>query len=79
MKYVNFGNSGVKVSPIALGLGLRGQSDASEAEKLIRSSIDMGVNLIDCANVYGLLDDRINSGSSEKILGNENQILHYKS
>ena len=69
MKYVNFGNSGVKVSPIALGLGLRGQSDASEAEKLIRSSIDMGVNLIDCANVYGLLDDRINAGTSEKILG----------
>ena len=69
MKYVNFGNSGVKVSPIALGLGLRGQSDATEAEKLIRSSIDLGINLIDCANVYGLLDDRINSGSSEKILG----------
>ena len=69
MKYVNFGNSGVKVSRIALGLGLRGQSDASEAEKLIRSSIDLGINLIDCANVYGLLDDRINSGSSEKILG----------
>ena len=69
MKYVNFGNSGVKVSPIALGLGLRGQADASEAEKLIRSSIDLGINLIDCANVYGLLDDRINAGTSEKILG----------
>ena len=69
MKYVNFGNSGVKVSRIALGLGLRGQSDASEAEKLIRSSIDLGVNLIDCANVYGLLDERINAGTSEQILG----------
>ena len=69
MKYVNFGNSGVKVSRIALGLGLRGERDASKAEKLIRSTIDLGVNLIDCANVYGLLDDRINAGTSEQILG----------
>ena len=28
MEYVNFGSAGVKVSPIALGLGLRGQSSA---------------------------------------------------
>ena len=69
MKYVNFGNSGVKVSRIALGLGLRGEGDASKAEKLIRSTIDLGVNLIDCANVYGLLDERINAGTSEQILG----------
>ena len=69
MEYVNFGKSGIKVSPIALGLGLRGQGDASKAEKLIRSTIDLGVNLIDCANVYGLLDERINAGTSEQILG----------
>ena len=69
MKYVNFGNSGVKVSRIALGLGLRGEGDGSKAEKLIRSTIDLGVNLIDCANVYGLLDERINAGTSEQILG----------
>tara|TARA_B100002049_G_C16037566_1_gene357434 strand:- start:79 stop:1095 length:1017 start_codon:yes stop_codon:yes gene_type:complete len=69
MEYVNFGNSGVKVSRIALGLGLRGEGDAAKAERLIKSTIDLGVNLIDCANVYGLLDERINSGTSEKILG----------
>ena len=69
MKYVNFGNSGVKVSRIALGLGLRGEGDASKAEKFIKSTIDLGVNLIDCANVYGLLDERINAGTSEQILG----------
>ena len=65
MKYVNFGNSGVKVSPIALGLGLRGESDQKRAEKFIRSTFDLGINLIDCANVYGLTDDRRFAGSSE--------------
>ena len=29
MNYVNFGAAGVKVSPLALGLGLRGQGDAA--------------------------------------------------
>ena len=69
MKYVNFGNSGVKVSPIALGLGLRGESDQKRAEKFIRSTFDLGINLIDCANVYGLTDDRRFAGSSEEMLG----------
>ena len=69
MNYVNFGNSVVKVSPIALGLGLRNESDQKRAEKFIRSTIDLGINLIDCANVYGLTDDRKYAGSSEEILG----------
>ena len=42
MNYVNFGNSGVKVSPIALGLGLRNESDQKRAEKFISSTIDLG-------------------------------------
>ena len=29
MEYVNFGKAGVKVSPLALGLGFRGQGDES--------------------------------------------------
>ena len=69
MNYVNFGNSGVKVSPIALGLGLRNESDQKRAEKFIRSTIDLGINLIDCANVYGLKAVRKYAGSSEEILG----------
>jgi aryl-alcohol dehydrogenase-like predicted oxidoreductase len=57
LEYRNFGPAGVKVSPIALGLGFRGQADEKEAERLILHAIDSGVNLIDCANVYGLIDD----------------------
>jgi 1-deoxyxylulose-5-phosphate synthase len=69
LEYVNFGSAGVKVSRLALGLGLRGQRDEKEAERLILRAFDGGVNLFDCANVYGLADDRANAGRSEEILG----------
>ena len=69
MEYVNFGTAGVKVSPIALGLSLRGQKSADEAQGLIEHAIDSGVNLIDCANIYGLGNDPKLRGSSEKVLG----------
>jgi aryl-alcohol dehydrogenase-like predicted oxidoreductase len=69
MDYVNFGAAGVKVSRLALGLGFRGQRDEAEAQKVIERALDLGVNLIDCANVYGPMDDRANIGRSEVILG----------
>jgi aryl-alcohol dehydrogenase-like predicted oxidoreductase len=69
LQYVNFGTGGVKVSRMALGLGFRGQNDSGEGERAIRTALDGGLNLIDCANVYGYMDDRANIGSSEKLLG----------
>ena len=69
MEYVNFGKAGVKVSSLALGLGLRGQDDENAAQRLIEHAIDSGINLIDCANIYGPMDDRANIGRSEVILG----------
>jgi aryl-alcohol dehydrogenase-like predicted oxidoreductase len=67
--YVYFGSSGLKVSRMALGLGLRDQHDEQGAERLIRRAVDHGINLFDCANVYGLGDDRAFVGKSEEILG----------
>ncbi len=69
MQYANFGTAGVAVSRIALGLGLRGQADEQGAERLIRAAFDSGITLFDCANVYGLQDDRAYAGRSEEILG----------
>ena len=69
MDHINFGKSGLKVSPLALGLGLRGQGDEREAQRVIEHAIDAGINLIDCANIYGPMDDRANIGRSEVILG----------
>ena len=69
IEYVNFGTAGVKISPMALGLGFRGQFDRDEAQRVILAALDSGINLIDCANVYGFMDDRRNIGSSEEVLG----------
>lgn len=69
MDYINFGKAGLKVSPLALGLGFRGQGDESAAQRVIEHAIDTGINLIDCANIYGLMDDRANIGRSEVVLG----------
>ncbi|MBT4097072.1 MAG: aldo/keto reductase [Gemmatimonadetes bacterium] len=69
MEYVNFGSAGIKVSPLALGLGLRGQDSQSEAQRMIEYALDQGINLIDCANVYGTLDIPESVGQSEVVLG----------
>src|ERR671932_695343 len=39
MEYVNFGSSGLRVSRLALGMGLRGQGDEGAAERLIRRAL----------------------------------------
>ena len=69
IEYVNFGTAGVKVSRMALGLGFRGQFDRDDAKSVVLQALDSGINLIDCANVYGFMDDRRNIGSSEEVLG----------
>ncbi len=69
MEYVNFGRAGVKVSRLALGMGLRGQADEKLAQRMVEHAVDQGINLLDCANIYGPMDDRANIGQSETILG----------
>src|SRR3981081_4192768 len=69
MEYVHFGTAGLQVSRLALGMGLRGQADEAQVERLIHRALDGGINLFDCANVYGLMDDRAYAGRSEEILG----------
>ena len=54
---------------MALGLGLRDQHDEQGAERLIHRAVDHGITLFDCANIYGLGDDRAFIGKSEEILG----------
>ncbi len=69
MDYVNFGSAGLRVSPIALGLALRGQPDAAVAQRMVDRALDLGVNLIDCANRYSPMDHPDGFGTSEEILG----------
>jgi 1-deoxyxylulose-5-phosphate synthase len=69
MEYTQFGGAGLRVSRLALGMGLRGQADEAAVERLIQTAYERGVNLFDCANVYGLMDDRAFAGRSEELLG----------
>ena len=69
MEYTNLGTAGVKVSQIALGLGLRGQADESVAQRLVEHATEQGITFIDCANIYGPMDDLYNIGRSEVVVG----------
>jgi aryl-alcohol dehydrogenase-like predicted oxidoreductase len=71
MRYIKLGNTGLDVSPIALGCMTYGQPDRGhpvwslpeeESRSLIKHALDIGINFFDTANMYS-------QGSSEEILG----------
>ena len=69
MKYVNLGNTGLKVSKICLGCMTYGSAkwrpwvlEDEASQPLLRKAIELGVNFFDTANVYS-------TGVSEEILG----------
>ena len=72
MEYRRLGSSGLKVPALSFGAGTFGgkgplfsawgNSDASEARRLIDVSLEAGVNLFDTADVYS-------DGASESVLG----------
>ncbi|MGD1832785.1 MAG: aldo/keto reductase [Sphaerochaetaceae bacterium] len=66
MKYRFLGNTGVQVSELGFGTMTFGsEADEAMSRKLFYRCRDAGINLFDCANIYG--NDR--DGDSEKILG----------
>jgi aryl-alcohol dehydrogenase-like predicted oxidoreductase len=72
MDYKTLGNTGLLVSRLCLGTmtfgdgnGVYrhiGKSDQTDADTLVRTAFDAGVNFFDTADVYS-------AGASEKILG----------
>jgi 1-deoxyxylulose-5-phosphate synthase len=67
MRYLNLGNTGLKVSKICLGTMGFGNSEEwmiekEEAKKITDRAIDLGINFFDTANLYS-------AGRSEEILG----------
>lgn len=71
MEYVKLGNTGLEVSKICLGCMSFGDPEKwihswvlneEDSRKIIKKSLDLGINFFDTANVYGL-------GASEEILG----------
>src|SRR5260221_2593885 len=63
MDYRSLGKSGLLVSPICLGTMMFGdRTDAAEAERIVASAREAGINFIDTADVYV-------KGESERITG----------
>jgi aryl-alcohol dehydrogenase-like predicted oxidoreductase len=67
MKYRTLGKTGIRISEISLGTwqlggGWGAPFDESEAEKLLESSFNEGINFIDTADVYS-------DGMSEAAVG----------
>ena len=53
MKYIEVGKTGIKASNLIMGcMRLKGKETA-EAEKIIRTSMEEGINYFDHADVYG--------------------------
>lgn len=63
MKFVPFGNTGIKVSELCYGtMSFGGDADEQESARLYAACRDRGINFFDTANVYS-------KGLSEEILG----------
>lgn len=60
MKNINIGNSGIQASEIGLGCMRMAGIEKSEAERIIRTSLEEGINFFDHADIYG-------GGKSEEI------------
>ena len=64
MRYRNLGNSGLKVSELALGAWSREDLsyDKTSINRLLGEALEQGVNLIDLADIYG-------QGEAESLYG----------
>ncbi|SIL06759.1 aldo/keto reductase [Mycobacteroides abscessus] len=71
MRYIKLGNTGLDISPIAIGAMTYGEPgrgypvwslDERTSRPLIKHALDVGINFFDTANYYSL-------GASEEILG----------
>ncbi|NPE06778.1 MAG: aldo/keto reductase [Asgard group archaeon] len=71
MKYVKLGNTGIKISQVVIGstnMGWRINEQASH--EVLDKAVELGVNAIDTANIYGKWGEDGYPGRSEDIIGN---------
>ena len=63
MEYRWLGSTGVRVSPLCMGVMTFGDAaDERESARMFERCLEVGINFFDCANVYG-------GGESERVLG----------
>jgi aryl-alcohol dehydrogenase-like predicted oxidoreductase len=70
VEYIRFGNTGMKVSRLCLGMMTYGSKtwrewvlEENDARPLVKRALDAGINFFDTADIYSL-------GASEEVLGN---------
>ena len=63
------GRSGLVSGPLAFGCWRYTTDDLEEAESLLRAALDLGMNLVDTADVYGLDHGGAGFGAAEELLG----------
>ncbi len=81
MKYRHLGNSGLEVSEIGLGTNnFGGRMDADQAAGVLNAAIDLGINLIDTADIYshGQSEDYIGRALGDKSGKRESVIIATK-
>ncbi|MBN1583948.1 MAG: aldo/keto reductase [Anaerolineae bacterium] len=68
MEYQNLGRTGVKVSPLCLGtMNFGSRTSEDKAFCIIDRAVEVGLNLIDTANLYGDANEGV--GRAEEIIG----------
>jgi predicted aldo/keto reductase-like oxidoreductase len=77
MKKIKFGNTGLNVSILAFGGIPIMRVSKTEAAKIVREAIDLGINFIDTANAYSDSEEKI--GEAIKGLRREDLVIATKS
>ncbi|AVK61327.1 aldo/keto reductase [Lactobacillus sp. CBA3605] len=62
MKKINLGQSGMQASAVALGIMRMNALNVAQATQVLESAVDLGINYIDAADIYG-------GGQSSTIFG----------
>ncbi|NHJ31268.1 MAG: aldo/keto reductase [Asgard group archaeon] len=71
MKYVKLGNTGIKISKVVMGSNQFGwRIDEKTSFEVLDKAVELGINTIDTANIYGKWGEGGYPGKSEEIIGN---------
>ncbi|MEO9254288.1 MAG: aldo/keto reductase, partial [Tepidiformaceae bacterium] len=82
MQYGNLGKTGLKISPICLGMMTYGSSkwrdwvlDEADARPFVQRALDAGINFFDTADVYSIGASEVVTGRLLKELAQRDRIV----
>jgi len=76
MNYLNFGRTGVKISPLTLGCMMFGRKTALEDScRIIDRALDAGINSLDTANMYSRGQSEVFTGEALQRNGKRDRVF----